>query len=140
MPDKVFLDTNILVYAFDAGDPMRQPLAAGLVERHLRDRTAVLSLQVLQEFFVVVTRKVKTPLEPQKARKLVAEFLRHEVVEPTSVHLLKAMDLSIGERFSFWDSLVIVTALEAGCERLYSEDLKHNMVLEGLTITNPFKH
>jgi predicted nucleic acid-binding protein len=140
MSDKVFLDTNILVYAFDADDPTRQHLAASLLEKHLTDHTAVLSLQVLQEFFVVMTRKVKTPMEPGKARRLVADFLRHDVVEPTSVHLLKAMDLSIGQRFSFWDSLVIVTALEAGCKRLYSEDLKHNLTLEGLTIMNPFKH
>ena len=138
MPDKVFLDTNILVYAFDADDTARQRLAADLLERHLRDRTVVLSLQILQEFFVVVTRKVKTPLEPKKARQLVGEFLRHDVVEPTSVHLLKAMDLSIGQKFSFWDSLVIVTAIEAGCKHLYSEDLKHNSIIEGLLILNPF--
>jgi predicted nucleic acid-binding protein len=139
MPDKVFIDTNILVYAFDADDPKRQGLAGDLLERHLKDRTAVLSLQVLQEFFVVVTRKVKTPLEPRKARQLVAEFLRHNVVEPTAIHLLKAMDLSIHQKLSFWDSLVIVSALEAGCKRLYSEDLKHHMTLDGLMIVNPFK-
>lgn len=140
MPDKVFLDTNILVYAFDAGDPPRQRLAFDLMERHLRDHTAVFSLQVLQEFFVVITRKVKTPMEPKKARLLVGDFLRQNVVEPNSVHLLKAMDLSIAQSFSFLDSLVIVTALAADCKRLYSEDLQNHRMIEGLTIMNPFKH
>ena len=140
MPGKVFFDTNILVYAFDAADSRRQGQASGLLEAHLRDRTAVLSLQVLQEFFVTVTRKISRPLEPPKARSLVAEFLHHDVVEPSSVHMMKAIDLSISQKISFWDALVVTTAAESGCKTLITEDLKHDSVLAGVHILNPFRN
>ncbi len=139
MPDKVFLDTNILVYAFDRDDARRQKIAAELMERHLRNRTGVLSLQVLQEFFVVITRKIKVPLDPSKARQLVADFLRHDVVEVSAIHLLEAMDLSISAKISFWDALVVVTAARAGCKTVYTEDLRCDSTVAGVRVVNPFK-
>jgi predicted nucleic acid-binding protein len=139
MPDRVFLDTNILVYAFDREDARRQAIAAELFERHLKDRTAVLSLQVLQEFFVVVTRKIKSPLASAQARRLVADFLRHNVVETSPIHLLEAMDLSITDRLSFWDAMIIVTAVRAGCKIIYTEDLRSESSVKGVRIVNPFK-
>ena len=75
MPDKVFFDTNVLVYAFDSSEAHRHDLAMDILESHLKDRTAVLSLQVLQEFFVTVTRKIEKRLELKQARDLVVEFL-----------------------------------------------------------------
>jgi predicted nucleic acid-binding protein len=139
MPDRVFLDTNILVYAFDVSDDRRHALAVDLLEEHLRNRTAVLSLQVLQEFFVTVTRKISRPLEPRKARNLVAEFLRHDVVEPSSIHLLMAMDFTVAHKIALWDALVVAVAAETSCKTLYTEDLRHDAVLSGVRVVNPFK-
>ena len=77
-------------------------------------------------------------MEPKKARQLVAEFLRHDIVEPSAVHLLKAMDLSIAGKLSFWDALILVTAAQAGCRHIYTEDLKNGSTIEGVHILNPF--
>jgi predicted nucleic acid-binding protein len=139
MPDRAFFDTNILVYAFDRRDATRQAISSKLLEQGLRDRTAVLSLQVLQEFYVVSTRKISVPLEPARARNLVAEFLRHDEVETTAAHLLQAMDLSTGAKLSFWDSLIAVTAVEARCKIIYTEDFKHDSTILGVRVVNPFK-
>lgn len=89
MPARAFFDTNVLVYAFDRGDASRQDKASAL-----RAGTAVFSLQVLQEFIVVATRKLRVPLAPATARSIVADLLRQPVIEPTAVHLLRAIDLS----------------------------------------------
>jgi predicted nucleic acid-binding protein len=139
MADRTFFDTNVLVYAFDRGDPRRQPIAARLLETALAEGTAVVSLQVLQEFYVVVTRKVRTPIPPAKARSLVAEFLRHPVVEPTGAHVLRAIDLSIQASISFWDALIVTTAEAAGCTLLYTEDLTSGRLLYGVRLVDPFE-
>ncbi len=95
MPARAFFDTNVLVYAFDRGDASRQDKASALLAAALRAGTAVFSLQVLQEFFVVATRKLRVPLAPATARSIVADLLRQPVIEPTAVHLLRAIDLSV---------------------------------------------
>ena len=139
MPDSVFFDTNILVYAFDKDDPKRQDIAAALLDENLKLGRATMSLQVLQEFFVVTTSKIKSPLTPAMARALVCDFLHHRVVEPSAVHLLKAIDISMAHRLSFWDGLILAAASEAGCRYLYSDDLQHGAKLAGVEIINPFK-
>ena len=138
MADRTFFDTNVLVYAFDRGDPRRQPIAARLLEGALAEGSAVMSLQVLQEFFVVVTRKVRTPIPPVRARALVAEFLRHPVIEPTGAHLLRAIDLSMQVSISFWDALIVTTAEAAGCSVLYTEDLTAGSLPFGVRLVDPF--
>ena len=138
MADKVFFDTNVLVYAFDRGDAVRQRRASQLLEDALREGTAVLSLQVLQEFYVVATRKIRAPLSPENARSLVAEFLRHQVVEPTALHLLRAIDLSIAHVLSLWDALILAAAAAAGCRTVYSEDFSAGAVFGDLRVANPF--
>ena len=139
MADKVFFDTNILVYAFDRGDAARQKTASELLEESIRAQAAVISLQVVQEFYVVTTRKILTPLLPEAARSAVGEFLRLQVIEPNAVHVIRAINLSIAHCLSFWDALIITAAATAGCSILYSEDLAAGSSLANVRIINPFK-
>lgn len=139
MSDRAFFDTNVLVYAFDRGDARRQRIASELLEAALKAGTGVLSLQVLQEFYVVTTRRIRVPLAPSVARSAVVDLLRFHVVEPSAVHVLQAMDLSVARSLSYWDALVVVTADSAGCSVLHSEDMAHGSALLGLRVENPFR-
>lgn len=139
MTERRFFDTNVLVYAHDSTDPRRQEIAAALLEDCLRAGTAVLSLQVLQEFYVVATRKLRPPLHPNEARSLVGDFLHHPLVETTGSHVLRAIDLSVASQVSLWDALIFVAAASAGCSVLYSEDLAHGSTIAGVKIENPFR-
>ena len=108
-----FIDTNILVYADDAFDPRKQQLALDLLV-HLRTRQeAVLSTQVLQEYFVTATRQLG--LEAHVARQRVTQFGRFELIQPTLAMLLAAMDLQQNHSLSFWDALIVQTACAARC-------------------------
>lgn len=138
MADKAFFDTNVLVYAFDRLNPAKHGVARALLDRHVADGTFVASLQVLQEFFVTVTRKVSKTVSPGKAREIVAEFTNHRIVEPTIELLLRSIDLSIRLQFSLWDAQICAAALDAGCVTLFSEDLTHGQNVGGLIIRNPF--
>ena len=138
MADRVFFDTNVLVHAFDRRDPTRRQIASRLLEEALREGTAVLSLQVLQEFYVVSTRKIRLPLPPGRARSIIAEFLRHRVVEPTALNLLQAIDLSIARVLSLWDALIVAVAASADCKVVYTEDLSPGSTLLGVRLVNPF--
>jgi len=138
MPDRVFFDTNVLVYAFDRGDPTRQEIASRLFDEALRTGVAVLSLQVLQEFYVVATRKIRARLSVERARAVVADLLHHTVVEPTAVHLLQAIDLAIAHVLSLWDALIVAAAASADCRILYSEDLSPGSTFGTVRLVNPF--
>jgi len=139
MSAKRFLDTNILVYAFDATDPDRQRVASGIVEAEIRTGTLTVSLQVLQEFFAVVTRKFKTPVPARTARAAVDRFLRYNVVEPTKPMLSAALDVTASHSISIWDALVLVAAKSADCDVLLTEDLGHGTKVAGVRIENPFR-
>jgi predicted nucleic acid-binding protein len=131
-----FIDTNILVYADDAFDPRKQQLALDLLV-HLRTRQeAVLSTQVLQEYFVTATRQLG--LEAHVARQRVTQFGRFELIQPTLAMLLAAMDLQQNHSLSFWDALIVQTASAARCTVLYSEDLQAGARIGNVLIVNPF--
>lgn len=131
-----FLDTNILIYADDPRDAAKQSRAVELVKDHLRRRTGVVSLQVLQEYFACATGKLKLPADLAKQR--VEVFTHMHVVEPGVVDVLAAIDLHRLHRFSFWDALILHCAKQAGCREILSEDLQHGQVIDGLRIVNPF--
>jgi predicted nucleic acid-binding protein len=133
---RTFLDTNILVYAEDRADPVKQRKAVELILEHKRQRTGVVSLQVLQEFFVTVTRKLK--LDVGVARYKVEFHSRFQVAEPTVSDILAAIDLHRLHGFSFWDALVLRMAKQAGCRVLLSEDIQHGEEVDGVRIVNPF--
>ena len=103
------------------------------------DRDGVVSIQVLQEFYVNATRKLKKPLSSAKALEIVEEYLTWNVVENTGALLTSAIRLQTKAQLSFWDAMVVQAAIEAGCERLYSEDLNTGQRFGALVIVNPFK-
>jgi predicted nucleic acid-binding protein len=133
---RTFLDTNILVYAEDRADPVKQGKAVELILEHKRQRTGVVSLQVLQEFFVTVTRKLK--LDVGIARYKVEFHSRFHVAEPSVSDILAAIDMHRLHGFSFWDALVLRMAKQAGCRILLSEDMQHGRESDGVQIVNPF--
>jgi len=136
MSDRSFFDTNILVYADDKAAPAKQRRAIELVALHRRAGTGVLSLQVLQEYFVTVTRKLR--VDAQIARRKVELLAEFDVVAPDLDDILAAIDLHRLLGFSFWDALVLRTAKEAACTVLLSEDLQPGRTIDGVQIVNPF--
>lgn len=131
-----FIDTNVLVYSDDPRDLVKQTKALDLIKDHLRRRTGVVSLQVLQEYFVSVTGKLK--LDAELAKRRVEVFARFQVAEPTVSDILAAIDPHRLHGFSYWDALVIRCASQSGCSVLLTEDLQNGRVVDGVEIVNPF--
>jgi predicted nucleic acid-binding protein len=137
MTVRSFFDTNVLIYADDKAAPGKQRRALDLVAEHRRARTGVISLQVLQEYFVTVTRKLR--VESSIARRKVELLAEFHVAAPDVADILAAIDLHRLHKFSFWDALVIRSAKQSGCTVLFSEDMQHTRDIDGLQIVNPFK-
>lgn len=133
---RTFLDSNVLVYSDDSRDPAKQQTALNLIKIYLRGRTGVVSLQVLQEYFVSATGKLK--LDAELARRRVEVFAKFHVSEPTVNDILAAIDLHRLHGFSFWDALILRMAKQAGCRLLLSEDMQHGQEIDGVKIVNPF--
>ena len=133
-----FVDTNVLVYAHDASDQTRQPIAARLLDDLWRTREGVLSTQVLIEFYAVVTRKFDPPMPRREARTLVNTYAAWPVVQVDPPLIVAASALEEQHAVSFWDALIIEAARRAGASRLVSEDLQHGRRIAGLVIANPF--
>ena len=136
---KAFFDTNILVYLFDAGAPAKQRRAREILTQHTLAGQTLLSTQVLQEFYVVVTRKLATPLDPDAAYQAVRELAVMPSVRVDIPLILSAIQLSRSKRLSFWDGLIVQSALEGGASILYSEDMQDGQVFETLRIENPLR-
>jgi predicted nucleic acid-binding protein len=134
----VFVDTNVLVYAEDGTAGRKHDLARDLIIDLWNNRNGVLSVQVLQELYVTLTRKVGKPLPPAKALTIVKEYLSWVVVDNTPRLLVAAVGLQERTKISFWDALVVQAALDAGCEQLYSEDLNAGQKFGSLLVVNPF--
>jgi len=134
-----FVDTNILVYAEDRDAKSKHERASDLIAQLWEDREGVVSIQVLQEFYVTVTRKLKKPMTSTRALEAVQEYLTWTVVEDSGRLLVAAITLQQRAQLSMWDALVVQAAIEAGCDRLYSEDLNAGQKFGSLTIVNPFK-
>lgn len=135
---KAFFDTNLLVYLFDADAPSKQARAREVLDREVRAGRAVLSTQVLQEFYVTVTRKLGRPLAPDVAYRAVADLSALPLVQVDRQTILSAIQRCRRDRLSFWDALIVQAALTAGAEILYTEDLQHGRVMDGLQVENPF--
>lgn len=131
-----FLDTNLLVYTDDPRDPVKQLKAVELIKDHLLQRSGVVSLQVLQEYFVAATGKLH--LAADLAKQRVEFFAKLHVVEPGVVDILDAIDFYRLHRVSYWDAMIIYCAKRAGCRELLTEDLQHGQVFDGVRVVNPF--
>jgi predicted nucleic acid-binding protein len=135
MPVRSFFDTNILVYADDQADAAKQRRAVELFNEHRRARTGVVSLQVLQEYFVTVTRKLQ--VDARTARRRVELLAKFDVVVPEISDILAAIDLHRLHGFSFWDALILRAAKQAGCSVLFTEDMQETREIDGVRIVNP---
>lgn len=131
-----FADTNILVYLFDSDAPGKQARARELLRRE-RDRI-VLSVQVLGEFYVTVTRKLAEPLTPGAAAQAVEELCRFQVQAVRPELVRSAARRSQSHRMSYWDALIVETALDAGANVLFTQDLQHGQQIDDLRVVNPF--
>jgi predicted nucleic acid-binding protein len=133
-----FVDTNVLVYAHDRSETRKQPVAQALLDELWRKRAGVLSTQVLQEFYVVATRKFDPPMRRATAREIVALYSAWPTVQVDLALILAASKLEDHHSFSFWDALIVEAARRAGATRLLTEDLQAGRQLDGIRIDNPF--
>ena len=138
MKDKVFLDTNILIYAHDMDAGPKHDVAISITEKIWEEKTGVISTQVIQEFYVNVTRKIPNPITPVLARGIILNYFSWhvEAIEPHTI--LLASEIEERHVLSFWDSLIIATACQSNAEKILTEDLNHGQVIEGVLIENPF--
>jgi len=136
MSVRSFFDTNVLLYADDQSAPVKQRRARDLVAEHKRAGTGVVSLQVLQEYFVNVTRKLH--VDRRIARRKVELLAEFDVAAPEVADILAAIDLHRLHGFSFWDALVLRSAQQAGCRVLLSEDFDGREI-DGIQVVNPFR-
>ena len=136
MKGRVFFDTNILIYADDADAGAKRERAQQVIEAALNNGNGVLSTQVLQEYFVVATRKLG--MSAEIAQQKVEILATMTVIVVDVEHVVEAIKLHRLYGFSFWDCLVLRCAKAAGCPRLLSEDMQHGRAIEGVTIENPF--
>jgi predicted nucleic acid-binding protein len=136
MSARSFFDTNVLLYGDDESAPVKQRRSRDLVAEHRQAGTGVISLQVLQEYFVNVTRKLG--VDPRIARRKLELLAELDVSIPQVPDVLAAIDLHRLHGFTFWDALILRTAQQAGCTILLSEDFQHGREIDGVTIINPF--
>ncbi len=132
-----FFDTNVLVYLVDEDEPEKQRIARGLVEEHLAEGAGMISVQVLREFYWVAKR-LDHPLSEEKAREAVNDFAEFASVAEDAGMVLKAVRRHREMSLSLWDALIVEAALKAGADRLFTEDLQHGQVIEGMRVENPF--
>ena len=133
-----FCDTNVLVYAYDASAAVRHDHARALIERLWEQESGCLSVQVLQELFVTLTRKIASPLQVSAARSVVNDLSAWQVVTPNAGLVLEAIDNAARWQLSFWDSMIVTCALRADAQTLWTEDLNDGQRFETVTVRNPF--
>jgi len=135
--DKIFVDTHILVYAYDPSAGTKHDAARNALSDLWTSGLGVVSTQVLQEFFVTVTRKLPKPMAPGMARDIIIDMMKWDVVTVEPDMILDAIDLQQGTGCSFWDCLIIVAAERGRCGVLLSEDFSSGSIVGKITIKNP---
>jgi predicted nucleic acid-binding protein len=135
---KFFFDTNVFVFLFDADSPDKRKKARSLFQKHVEAGDILLSTQVLQEFYVVVTRKLARPLDAGVAAEAVSSFAELPLVQIDSELIVSAIHRSRNNQLSFWDALIVQAAIEGHANTLYSEDMKHGLMQDSLRVVNPF--
>ena len=137
MSDKTFIDTNVLIYAHDIDADAKHKIAKGVLQELWTERTGVLSAQVLQEFYVNVTRKIPSPLSKDLARLVVSSYAIW-CLETTPTEILAAFRIEDESRIGFWDALIVSSAAKSGANRILSEDLNAGQRIAGILVVNPF--
>ena len=137
MSDKTFIDANILIYAHDIDANAKHKIAKEVLQELWSERTGVLSAQVLQEFYVNVTRKIPSPLSKDLARLVVSSYAVW-CLETTPTEILAAFRIEDESRIGFWDALIVSSAAKLGATRILSEDLNAGQRIAGILVVNPF--
>jgi predicted nucleic acid-binding protein len=133
---KVFLDANILVYAQDRDSPAKRRRSREVIASLAQSGNGVISTQVLQEFYVAVTRKMG--VAPLAAKRVMQTFKIFEIVQASPDLIESAIDCSVLNGISFWDALIVAAAAASACVIVYSEDLNSGQTIQGVRIENPF--
>jgi len=137
MSDRTFVDTNILIYAHDVDAKSKHEVAKRVLADLWSRRSGVLSVQVLQEFYVNVTRKITIPLAQDAARMVVNSYAIW-CVQTAPAEISSAFRIEEESRIGFWDALIVASAVKAGANRILSEDLDAGQMIAGVKIENPF--
>ncbi len=135
--DKAFVDSNVLIYAHDVDAGRKRDVAKALLRNLWLARTGVLSTQVLHEFYVNVTRKIRTPVSKAEARAVVATYIPW-CLEPETGDVNEAFRIEDEAGINFWDALIVAAAARSGATRVLSEDLNPGQAISGVTVVNPF--
>jgi predicted nucleic acid-binding protein len=139
MSDKYFVDTNILMYAHDTSTGAKHVRASELIAELWRDRSGVVSTQVLQELSVNLRRKAGRPLDAKATREIIADYLTWQVIVNSGESILEALELEHRYRISFWDALIVHAAQSSGAEVIYSEDLSAGQLYGNVRVLNPLR-
>jgi predicted nucleic acid-binding protein len=137
MSAKTFIDTNVLIYAHDADAGAKHQVAKAVLRELWNERTGLLSVQVLQEFYVNVTRKISFPLSKDFARLVVSTYAIW-CTETTAAEIASAFRIEDESRIGFWDALIVSSASKNGATRILSEDLNAGQRIAGILIEDPF--
>lgn len=139
MTDRTFVDTNMLVYAHDQDAENKHEIARKVISELWESRLGVLSTQVLQEFYVTLTRKIPVPLDKPTARKILKNYFNWEVVINAPLIILQASEIEETHKISFWDALIVSAAFSKNASTILTEDLNHGQIIEGIEVINPFR-
>jgi predicted nucleic acid-binding protein len=131
-----FVDTNVLLYAYDRGAGRKQSLAIDLLARLDRPSRGFTSTQVLIEFYSAGTRK--QGMQPDEAEEIISSFSRWNIHRPTHADLIRASQLHGHHQVSWWNALIVTSAIELGCSTLWTEDLRDGRQYGPVTVRNPF--
>ena len=138
MKDEIFLDTNIIVYAHDRSSEKKHTISKEIMEYLWERKKGVISVQVMQEFYVCVTTKILKPLPLKDARKILECLMNWHLIINDEYITINAIDLQEKYRFSFWDSLIVQSAIQSQAPTLFSEDFSDGQAVENVKIVNPF--
>ena len=137
MSGKIFIDTNILIYAYDLDAGAKHVTAASILRDTWEKQCGMLSTQVLQEFYVNITRKIVKPLTRARARGVLESYFSWPVELNSPVTVMYASEIEERHQLAFWDALIVAAAVRGGAEKIYTEDLNHGQTIEGVQIQNP---
>jgi predicted nucleic acid-binding protein len=136
--DRIFVDTNILIYAYDVTAGQKHAIASDILADLWNARLGVVSTQVLQEFFVNVVQKIQRPVDIRLAKDIVKDLLKWHVVVNNGESILEAIDIHDRYGYSFWDAMIIAAAIKGRAAVLMTEDLQDGQTIGGVSIKNPF--
>lgn len=138
MTDKIFIDTNILVYNFNKEEQYKNTVSSELLTNFLLKENYIISSQVVGELCNVLIKKYKPDINLKDIIELIENIAKEKIVSLQKQEYIKALKIKEKYKYSFWDSLIIATAINNDCAILYSEDLQHNQEIENLKIINPY--